>query len=258
MARPNLKEKQKSSDKKNDIFYSLADPTHIENEVNFINSVHTKHNEDHESIWLISYSDLMTLLFAFFLMLFSFSKIDSAAFDQARKETSRVFGGKYQKPIKNLEADLKEQLKIEKSTDKAKFDEFEKGISITFKGSVFFDSGSTELREEGKKLLLRLMPKIKTAQKQFYVVVEGHTDDNPIKSKVLPSNWELSSLRASAVLRLFEENGFSKENLRAIGFAETLPILPNRDEAGKPIPENQNQNRRVVIKLIPATQSTTQ
>ena len=84
-------------------------------------------------------------------------------------------------------------------------------------------------------------------------IVEGHTDDNPINSDKFPSNWELSSHRASAVLRLFEENGFEKKHLRAIGFADTLPVLPNRDDNNLAISENQSQNRRIVLKLVRAT-----
>lgn len=219
-----------------------------------LNVLKNKSHDDGEAIWLLSYSDLMTLLFGFFVMLMSFSKIDVDIYEKARKETTKLFGGEYQKPMQKLEDTLKEQFKLQGMTDKALFNELESGISLTFRGSVFFDPASADIKPEAKNLILSVIPSIKKQQKKFFVVVEGHTDDNPISNDRFPSNWELSSQRASAVLRLFEENGFPKQNLRAIGFADTLPIMPNRDPQGKIITENQNQNRRVVIKLINAPQ----
>ena len=81
------------------------------------------------------------------------------------------------------------------------------------------------------------------------IFVEGHTDDSPISSERYPSNWELSAARASLVVRMLENKGFRKDRLSPQGFADSRPILPNRDEAGKPIPDNQAQNRRVVIRI---------
>ena len=81
------------------------------------------------------------------------------------------------------------------------------------------------------------------------VTVEGHTDDAPIHSAQFPSNWELSTARASAVVHFFLDAGVAPSRLRAAGYADTFPLVPNRDAAGRAIPENQARNRRVVIKL---------
>lgn len=210
--------------------------------------------DEGESIWLLSYSDLMTLLFAFFVMLMSFSRIDVEAFEKTRKETTELFGGEYQKPHKEMLNELKKEVKVEGLNDKAVFDELEKGIALTFRGSAFFDAGSAVIKPEALQLLKKVIPVVKKQQRKYNVVVEGHTDDNPIHTDYFPSNWELSSQRASAVLRLFEESGFDRGSLRSIGFADTLPVVPNRDAEGKIIAENQNQNRRVVIKLIRSNQ----
>ncbi len=210
--------------------------------------------DDGESIWLLSYSDLMTLLFAFFVMLMSFSRIDVEAFEKTRKETTELFGGEYQKPHKEMLTQLKKEVTVEGLNDKAVFDELEKGVALTFRGSAFFDAGSALIKPEALQLLKKVIPVVKKQQRKYSVVVEGHTDDNPIRTDHFPSNWELSSQRASAVLRLFEESGFDRSSLRSIGFADTLPIVPNRDPEGKIIVENQNQNRRVVIKLIRSNQ----
>jgi chemotaxis protein MotB len=85
--------------------------------------------------------------------------------------------------------------------------------------------------------------------RDYTISIEGYTDDSPIKTPQFPSNWELSTARAAAVVRSFVGLGVPAERLRAVGFAETSPKLPNRDADGKAIPENQAQNRRVVIRL---------
>jgi chemotaxis protein MotB len=83
----------------------------------------------------------------------------------------------------------------------------------------------------------------------YMITVEGHTDDMPIGTGQFPSNWELSTARASAVVRYLINNGIPAAKLRAVGYAQVMPKVPNRDVTGRPIPENQAQNRRVVIKL---------
>lgn len=230
----------------------LNEGNYIEQEM-LLQQLTTQPSEDGESLWLLSYSDMMTLLFGFFVLLMSFSKIDVEAFEKVKKETTTVFGGEYQKPFQKMKEDLKDQVKLQGLNDKAVFDELEKGLTITFRGSIFFDSGSADLKPEAIDLLKKVIPVVKKQDSKFNVVVEGHTDDNPIQSEKFPSNWELSSYRASAVLRLFEENGFDKSHLRAIGFADTLPILPNRDDKNQIISENQSQNRRIVLKLVRVT-----
>ena len=73
--------------------------------------------------------------------------------------------------------------------------------------------------------------------------------DAPISTAQFPSNWELSTARASAVVHYFLDQGIPAQELRAAGYADTFPKAPNRDAAGHPLPENQAQNRRVVIAL---------
>jgi chemotaxis protein MotB len=230
----------------------LNEENYIQEEM-LLRELTTQKSEDGESLWLLSYSDMMTLLFGFFVLLMSFSKIDIEAFEKVKKETTTLFGGEYQKPFQQMKTELKDKVALSGLNDKAVFDELEKGLTITFRGSVFFESGSAELKPEAIEMLKQVIPIVKRQNSKFNVVVEGHTDDNPISSDKFPSNWELSSHRASAVLRLFEENGFEKKHLRAIGFADTLPVLPNRDDSNQAIAENQSQNRRIVLKLVRAT-----
>ena len=164
--------------------------------------------EESESNWLVSYADMMTLLVGFFAMLLAFSKIDSVAFEKIKKETTKIFGGEYQIPFEKLSEKLKEVLAKSNLTDQVVLTETDKGIDVTFKGSLFFASGSAELLPKAKGVLLELLPVIQSEAKGFGILVEGHTDNVPITSEKFASNWELSSVRACTVVRLFEEKGF--------------------------------------------------
>jgi chemotaxis protein MotB len=106
-------------------------------------------------------------------------------------------------------------------------------------------------------LLDKVLPTIKKESVDFDVVIEGHTDDVPLAGGgVYKNNFELSSIRACRVLDFFMEMGFSKTHLTAVGFGETRPLVPNRDEDGEALIENQSQNRRVVIRLTKKSSSS--
>ena len=122
--------------------------------------------------------------------------------------------------------------------------------TIEMNSAAFFASGSAVLSEAGKNILSRVVARLHDdAYNDYNVTVEGHTDDSPVASKQFPSNWELSTARASAVVQYFITQGIDPGKLRAAGYADTKPKAPNRDAHGKAIPENQAMNRRVVIKL---------
>lgn len=202
--------------------------------------------------WLISYADMMTLLFGFFALLMSFSKLDIERFEKAREETTKFFGGEYQIPFEKMKNELSDQVKKQQLGQQVLLATNEKGIAITFRGALFFDLGASEIRPEALSLLEKIIPVIKKQNNTFNIQIEGHTDDNPITGAQFPSNWELSALRAVNVLHFFEKMGFNKESLQAIGLGETQPIVPNRNTLGEPIKDNQAQNRRVVIRLLKA------
>ena len=122
--------------------------------------------------------------------------------------------------------------------------------TIEINSAAFFDSGSATLSNAGKSILRDVAVTLKSgAYDGYQITVEGHTDDIPINTVAFPSNWELSTARASAVVHFFLDQGIAAQKLRAAGYADTFPKAPNRDAAGNAIPENQAQNRRVVIKL---------
>jgi flagellar motor protein MotB len=129
----------------------------------------------------------------------------------------------------------------------------QKGDRITtleISSAAFFDSGSAALSKAGESILSDVTVDLKSEKlKDYQITVEGHTDDTPINTSRFPSNWELSTARASAVVHFFLDEGIPARKLRAAGYADTFPKAPNRDANGNAIPENQTQNRRVVIKM---------
>lgn len=121
---------------------------------------------------------------------------------------------------------------------------------IQLSSAAFFARGTASLSDAGQSILENLVDGLQSpAFTAYRITVEGHTDDEPISSAQFPSNWELSAARAAAVVRFFVQHGIAADRLRAAGYADTHPLVPNRDAAGDPIPENQARNRRVVIEL---------
>jgi flagellar motor protein MotB len=129
----------------------------------------------------------------------------------------------------------------------------QKGDRITtfaFDSAAFFSRGAATLNGSGKVVLLEVISNLNSEDYQDYMItIEGHTDDTPINTAQFPSNWELSTARAAAVVRFFVEQGVASRRVRAAGYADTHPLQPNRDGNGVAIPENQARNRRVVIGL---------
>lgn len=212
----------------------------------------TRVEDDGEGNWLVSYADMMTLLFGFFVMLTAFSKPDAGKLEKIIEATAQQMGKKYVNPYEDLSNELKGILEQSQLTDQVELKTTEDGIAIVSKGTLFFDSGSTNLKEMALDLTRKIAVALteRAANNSFQVTVEGHTDDVPIVSKQFPSNWELSANRASTVVRLFESVGFKHSSLRPVGLADTEPVVPNRDSLGQPIPDNQSLNRRIVIRIL--------
>jgi chemotaxis protein MotB len=207
--------------------------------------------EEGEGNWLVSYADMMTLLVGFFVILLSFSSVDEEKFEMIKQSATREFGGTYQTPYGNISDRIRNELDKLGLGKQFVITQTAAGVEISFLGTVFFETGSADLKPEGGVLLSKLIPIIKSDSGKFNITVEGYTDDVPISQGLqYRTNWELSSVRSCRVLQFFEDAGFQSEYLTAVGYGETRPIVPNRDGAGNAIPQNQAQNRRVVIKLV--------
>jgi chemotaxis protein MotB len=219
---------------------------------------HNKHHheehpphEEHSEDWLISYADLMTLLVGFFVILLSFSQVDEEKFEEAKKSLTKEFGGRYEEPYKEITEKIQKAIDASGLSSKVEVKRDASGVEIAFLGTTFFNTGSVDVKVEAQKLFDMIIPQIKDESDEFKVVIEGHTDDVPLTSGgAIRNNWELSSIRACRVLEFFLEKGFKQDKMTALGYGESRPLVPNRDEQGNALPLNQAQNRRVVIKLF--------
>lgn len=119
-----------------------------------------------------------------------------------------------------------------------------RGLVIRLNNAILFDSGSASIKTENEQTLVKIAGIINTLNN--YIRIEGHTDNVPISnSSVYPSNWELSTARASSVVRLFiDKCGVSPEKIMAVGYGEYRPIADNATEDGRA------KNRRIDIILL--------
>jgi chemotaxis protein MotB len=243
-----------------------------------------KKHEEHENLerWLVSYADFITLLFAFFVVMYSISQVNESkyrvlsdslvnAFSNAPTSTTKVSAAMradskgqassvqavvVRKNDPALEAKQKQQaekmkkiakniLKVMESLMKngqVKVSQSVHGIAIEINASLLFASGQANL-EAGSIMALKEVGKV-LAEVPNDIQVEGFTDDTPINTVAFPSNWELSSARASSVVRLFAENGVSPERLVAVGYGEFRPVDSNNT------PEGRARNRRVTVMIL--------
>lgn len=236
--------------------------------------------------WLMTYADMITLLLCFFAVFLSVSMPEKEAFKKARDDMLERFSNQESQVIVLTTADAQsktggiynampsiiDQYKIgddaigqekktpqeetQKGINNQKPKQYEKPegdriITLEIPSAAFFASGSAQLSDDGKTLMDEIIEKNLKAEslKDHMITIEGHTDDVPISTLQFPSNWELSTARAASVVRYLIEKGLSPQRLSASGYADSFPKVPNRDAAGKALPDNQAQNRRVVIKL---------
>jgi chemotaxis protein MotB len=117
-----------------------------------------------------------------------------------------------------------------------------RGVSVEINASVLFDPGDARLTSESTEALRAVAGLLKADSHN--VQVEGHTDNQPIKNPQFPSNWELSAVRASSVVRLFIDAGVAPERLSAVGFSANVPVAPNDT------PQGRARNRRVAVTIL--------
>ena len=219
------------------------------------------------NLWEATYMDTMTLLLAFFVVLSSLStqemaqvmisKSDSesegsnameeskANSDSAQKQTSALFY-----PIQSLNDSLTQTLKgpIDRGVLSLQPKDYE--IRLLFSGSSFFNLGEADLLPVGRDIVGQIVKQLSQLKdRSFKIDVEGHTDGAPITTVRFKNNWELSASRASGVVRYFLEAGIPAEKLKASGYADAFKLVEDQDASGAFLPDKQNQNRRIVIRL---------
>jgi chemotaxis protein MotB len=230
--------------------------------------------------WLLTYADVITLLLIVFVMMFAFSQLSLSKFQQASQSLNEVFGNvesisgkgllkgiKEQNPnlkaeilkIKKLakmfgvpRADIQQVTNLKSSMQKAfqgqesaniNMSINERGLVISFSGQVLFEKAKADIKPSMVPILEKVGKVIKDIDN--FVRIEGFTDNLPIKTDRFPSNWELSTARATAVLRFFVENmKFRPDKLSAAGYGEYKPNYPNNSE------KNRALNRKVDIVIL--------
>jgi len=228
-----------------------------------------KKNDDDEMpgspAWMATFSDMMTLLMCFFILIMSFSTMELDKFKMAMGSLKGAFGilGVQKKllpeqswfspatpnaySLKNRSVlnhldKLKSILENNELKDQVDVNMRDGEIFIQIKDHMLFLPGSAELRPNYTKLLAIIAKLFFSDVSQ--ITIEGHTDNVPINTEKYPSNWELSVDRALTVVRYFiNESGVSPTKIHAAGYGEHKPIASNDN------PEGRAQNRRVVIRL---------
>jgi chemotaxis protein MotB len=238
--------------------------------------------------WLVSYADFITLLFAFFVVLYAFANsgrnkqaqvsgsIDSAfrslgILGEVSHQPAHSASGQVREPaavpIHNvvgedvlLPAQVKQDLdKIRRELTQTLSNQVaahtvsihlgEEGLVISLREAGFFATGSAEPRPQSLETLRIIGARL--GRSPYDVRIEGHTDNIPIHNAQFASNWELSTARASRIARFFlETNAIPPQRLSAAGYAEYHPVAPNNT------PEGRAENRRVDLIVLPRTRVT--
>lgn len=231
-------------------------------------------HENHER-WLVSYADFITLLFAFFVVMYAISSVNEGKYKVLSNSLSNAFtnttakaGGQpiavmqgappipprpIAKPdklpdlkkveqrtkMKNIAGDIMQALQPLVAQGKVRLLETSRGVTIEINDSILFPAGQSRLQPASINAMLAIAQVL--AASDFPITIEGHTDNVPIATPQFPSNWELSAMRATTVLRLFNDGGVGAERLTAIGYGETRPLETNTTVEGRA------RNRRVSI-----------
>ncbi len=231
-------------------------------------------SDSHER-WLVSYADFITLLFAFFVVMYALSTVNEgkyrvlsdslvSAFQnkgssaapaavqpisgavQLRKSARPLeSGNKQREQMRRIGQDMLKVLGSLVQDGQVKVTQSNRGISVEINASVLFSSGQAQLRANSGQALQQVA-KVLAATEQV-IQVEGYTDAAPISTAQFPSNWELSAARASSVVRLFIENGVAAQRLSVIGYG------PNHAVAANDTPEGRARNRRVTVMILAET-----
>jgi chemotaxis protein MotB len=229
---------------------------------------------DNHDRWLVSYADFITLLFAFFVVMYALSTVNegkyrvlsdsmTAAFRNVEVNSAAQLPPIVALPIPTLQkpnpAARKAEAERQKRRDRirnvarelltamaplvergeVRVAETDRGITIEINDSILFALGQAVLNPMSAKVMQSIAQVFSPID--LPITIEGHTDNIPINTPQFPSNWELSAVRATTVLRLFIESGVAPGRLTAIGYADTRPVEPND------LPEGRARNRRVAI-----------
>ncbi len=214
----------------------------------FGNEFSNSHAEGPAETWAVSYSDLMTLLMVFFVLIISSSKISSVQYDKIK--TAMEGKPEADTSIAKVNEQIQQKITENKISDSVVVEDRGDSLEVIFKDRMLFDSGKTDIKADSLPIVQEIIKIFAGLPPYARIAIEGYTDDNPVNSTHYRSNWHLSAMRALSVLEELEKNKICKGNCELRGFGEFHAYKPNRNESGQPIGENQAQNRRVVIRIF--------
>ncbi|MGD6849834.1 flagellar motor protein MotS [Rossellomorea aquimaris] len=219
--------------------------------------------------WMVTFSDLITLILVFFILLFSMSQIDIVKFrtiadsfqqrqilefypsvipfenpsaepEMEKEKTQPQSSEETDKELNQLLAHIQSYLNENKLSDVVVATRTERGVVLVLQEQALFASGEATVLEDAYPFLNKVGDLLSRIPN--FVKVEGHTDNRPIGTYRFPSNWELSSARASSVIRyLVQTENLDPKRFIAVGYGDTRPIAPNDTS------ENLQKNRRVEV-----------
>ena len=226
-----------------------------------------KKHEEHENHerWLVSYADFITLLFAFFVVMYSISSVNEGKFRVVAQSIVEALnpmiamsastikivpdnaGGPVSTRVISIDMQvykkLSEAIKDTDSTGRVKVGQGERGVTVSITDTMLFQPGQAIILTEARDTLTRVATVLKDFPHQ--IRIEGHTDNLPIHTKEFPTNWELSAARALNITRFLSEGDYlPAERLAASGYGEFHPVASN-DSA-----EGRAQNRRVELVIL--------
>jgi chemotaxis protein MotB len=240
---------------------------------------HKRIEHDNHERWMVSYADFMTLLFAFFVVMYGISSVNEGKYKVFSIAVNDAFGTKstgqqegdgaihlteqeiyFKSLVDRRNARLAEQqrklsermqslmktlntsMEVFVKQGQMRLSQTNRGVTLDINASTLFNPAEAVLHPEAMKNLSDIARIL--ADGDQAIEVEGYTDNLPIKTPQFPSNWELSSARASSVVRLFIEQGVAPKRLTAVGAADNLPIESNDT------PEGRMRNRRVTVTVL--------
>lgn len=204
--------------------------------------------------WLVSYADFVTLLFAFFVVMYSVSHVNEAKYEELSNTLSELFS--QQNPqvsegeaveekrvvsLPAIEADIDEKLAQLIEQGAITVTSNDQWLQVSLNNAILFEPGSVTPSQQAKTIMADIAGVLRGTKNP--INVEGFTDNVAIQTEQFPSNWQLSAARAAAIVQLLVSGGVSPEQLSAIGYGEFKPIADNASAAGRA------QNRRVSLMI---------
>ncbi len=219
-------------------------------------------DSENKERWLLTYADLITLLLAFFIVMYSMSQVDAKKFGEMAEALHGILKGgenvlvySDQEPsleghgvlklgnLRMLQQRIGDRFEKRSRLNDISMEITERGLVVHIVERTLFREGSSDLLPQALEVLDLIYEQIKDMPN--HVRIEGHTDDKPINTPRFPSNWELSAARATEVVRYFvSEHGLSPDRISALGYGKFRPVRPNNSI------ENRAQNRRVDVVIL--------